>query len=70
VPPSSVSNKLNKQSESIVSQLNLTAPGLFARLTLSTLKMEVVSSSEISLDFYQIVRRHIPEDSTLCPTSQ
>jgi hypothetical protein len=31
----------------------------------STLKMEAVLSSEISVNFYHVIRRHIPEDSTL-----
>jgi hypothetical protein len=31
----------------------------------STLRMEVVRSSETSVNFYQIRRRHIPENSSL-----
>jgi hypothetical protein len=31
-----------------------------------TLKLEAVCSSETSVNFYQITRRHIPEDSTFC----
>jgi hypothetical protein len=31
----------------------------------STLKMEAMCSSEMSVDFQQATRRHAPEDSTL-----
>jgi hypothetical protein len=31
----------------------------------STLEMEAVRSSEASVNFYQITRRHVPEDSVL-----
>jgi hypothetical protein len=31
----------------------------------STMKMEIVHSSETSIDFYQTTRRHISEDGTI-----
>jgi hypothetical protein len=41
------------------------ASWFFAELIFSTLKMEAICSSEMSIDTQQTTWRHIPEDDTL-----
>jgi hypothetical protein len=58
---------VNKQKTKWDSLISLFRGFLFAQLSLSSLKMEVISSSEMSLHLYRTIRRHIPDDKySLC----
>jgi hypothetical protein len=66
LPPSSeLKNKPSKESAEIKISLSLTSTSITSLTWYSTLKMEAVSSSETSTNFYRATRHDISEESRL-----
>jgi hypothetical protein len=53
------------EHHAVQSCINCCLPLAFACLNTSTMRMEAVRSSEISVNFYLMTRPHIPRESTL-----